>query len=149
MAETDKEFLNELRFKGLIKGRRPFIAFFKKNSTIHKVRSRRYIISYDDEKIYFQSTAIFTKYPNQKDDFSLPIKKLKNYIYNPINSTLASLSIYGKKEYKDKELTFFVTKNVRKYIHSELNFGDFIKFLKSKGVNDIDDELDQEGTRTN
>lgn len=146
---TDKEFLNELRYKGLVNGKRPFMIVADKKSDMRKLKCRRYLLSYDESKIYFQSLAMFTHLPNKKDDFFIPLNKVKNYIYNPINQTLVSVSFYGLKEYKNKCLTIYIYRNIHKYLQSELHFNDFIKYLNQKGIKDIDEEFNEEGTGTN
>ncbi len=132
----EKEHINNMRFAGLIKGNRPFICMMSKSSTAFFKRSLKYIISYKDSTIYFQSLNYFTEEPNNKFDYAVNIKSLKDYSYSFINKQLMAFTLrLNKKGY----ITLLINQNVKKRIYSQVEFNDFKKYLENNGIKDSEE----------
>lgn len=133
---SDKLNINQLRYEGLIKGNRPFICEMAKNTTIFFKRSLKYIISYRDNTIYFQSLNYFTEKPNNKYDYAINIKLIESYDYRVLKDTAIVFTLTLKKGL----IVLLVALNNRKRVHSQVEFADFVEYLKKRGIKDEAEE---------
>lgn len=134
---SEKDFINTLRYEGKIKGNRPFICTMAKSTTTFYNKSLKYIISYKDDMIYFQSLNYFNELPNQKHDYEINTNLIKAYSYALPNNNLISFSLITKKK---GLINLLVYKNVKKRVYSQVSFNDFVDYLKGKGINDEDEK---------
>ncbi len=127
----EKEHINNLRFKGLINGNRPFICMFGKETSFFLKKSIKYIVSYKDNTIYFQSLSYFKEEPNNKHDFAINIKNIINYNYYANKNFIA----FNLRLIKGS-IHLIIEQNNKKRVFSQIEFNDFVKYLNSKGVKD-------------
>lgn len=135
--DSEKEFINMLRYNGYVKGVRPFICNIAKTSNAFGDVSHKYIISYRDDEIYFQSLNYFSEIPNNKNDYTVKVEDLRSYTYVVLNDKLVSFSLITKRK---RNINLLIMKNVKKRVHSQISFNDFIDYLKEHGINDEDEK---------
>lgn len=134
---TEKEKISTMRYNGLIKGISPFICTMTKNTTAFFKHSIKYIVSYRENIIFFQSLDFFKEIPNKKHDYEINIKNLYSYAYAPINSSMISFSIMTRKK---GIISLIIYKNIKKRVYSQISFGEFLDYLKEKGIIDEDEK---------
>ena len=131
--ENEKSHINNLRYRGLVKGRQPFVCQLAKSTNSFGKISLKYIISCRDNTIYFQSLDFFSEVPNKKHDYEIDITELKKYRYNLLNKSIISCSLVTKKR---GFINLLINTTSKKRYYSQIVFKDFLAYLNNNGIKD-------------
>lgn len=148
-----RRIVMELRNSGKLKGVKPCMIYLKNNlGKIYNEGHADFVMSMKDNTLYFQRISSVLKQLKPKDDFSLDLRRFREYAFFQ-HSFYNVLCLYDKDK---RYIEIHYNKGVPDTYPTEDNINRIIKTLEERGIREIhmegeevlDEESDAEGKGT-
>ncbi len=134
-----RRIIMELRNSGKLKGVKPCMIYLKNNmGKIYNEGHADFVMSIKDNTLYFQKLSSFLRQLKPKEDFSLDLRRFKEYAFFQ-HSFYNVLCLYDKDK---RYIEINYNKGIADTFPTEDNVNRIIKVLEEKGIREIDLEKD-------